>query len=44
MAVNVKGLWHCCKAVMPMMRRQGSGAILNISSVVAVAGQPGYLP
>ena len=42
-AVNVKGLWHCCKSVMPMMRRQGSGAILNISSVVAVAGQPGYL-
>ncbi len=42
-AVNVKGVWHCCKAVMPAMRRQGSGAILNIASVVAVAGQPGYL-
>ena len=25
-AVNVKGVWHCCKAVMPAMRRQGSGA------------------
>ena len=42
-AVNVKGVWHCCKAVMPAMRKQGSGAILNIASVVAVAGQPGYL-
>lgn len=42
-AVNVKGVWNCCKAVMPAMRTQGSGAIVNIASVVAVAGQPGYL-
>ena len=42
-AVNVKGVWQCCKAVMPAMRQQKSGAIVNIASVVAVAGQPGYL-
>ena len=42
-AVNVKGVWQCCKAVMPAMRRQGGGSIVNIASVVAVAGQPGYL-
>ena len=42
-AVNVKGVWQCCKAVMPAMRTQHSGAIVNIASVVAVAGQPGYL-
>ncbi len=42
-AVNVKGVWQCCKAVMPAMRERGSGAIVNIASVVAVAGQPGYL-
>jgi len=41
--VNVKGVWLCCKAVMPAMRAQKSGAIVNIASVVAVAGQPGYL-
>ncbi len=41
--VNVNGVWQCCKAVMPAMRRQQSGAIVNIASVVAVAGQPGYL-
>ncbi len=41
--VNVKGVWNCCKAVMPSMRKQGSGSIVNIASVVAVAGQPGYL-
>jgi NAD(P)-dependent dehydrogenase (short-subunit alcohol dehydrogenase family) len=42
-AVNVKGVWQCCKAVLPAMREQGSGSIVNIASVVAVAGQPGYL-
>jgi len=41
--VNVKGVWLCCKAVMPAMRTRGSGSIVNIASVVAVAGQPGYL-
>lgn len=42
-AVNVKGVWQCCKAVMPAMREQKHGSIVNIASVVAVAGQPGYL-
>ncbi|MDC1310916.1 3-oxoacyl-ACP reductase FabG [Burkholderiales bacterium] len=41
--VNVKGIWQCCKGVMPAMRKTGGGSIINISSVVAVAGQPGYL-
>ena len=42
--VNVKGVWNCCKAVMPAMREGGAGgSIVNIASVVAVAGQPGYL-
>ena len=41
--VNVKGVWQCCKAVLPAMRERRSGAIVNIASVVAVAGQPGYL-
>lgn len=41
--VNVKGIWQCCKGVMPAMRKTGGGSIINISSVVALAGQPGYL-
>jgi len=41
--VNVKGVWLCSKAVMPAMRARASGSIVNIASVVAVAGQPGYL-
>jgi NAD(P)-dependent dehydrogenase (short-subunit alcohol dehydrogenase family) len=42
-AVNVKGVWLCSKAVMPALRAAGGGSIVNIASVVAVAGQPGYL-
>ena len=41
--VNVKGIWQCSKAVIPYMRSNNGGSIINISSVVAVAGQPGYL-
>jgi len=41
--VNVKGIWQCSKAVIPFMRKNNGGSIINISSVVAVAGQAGYL-
>jgi NAD(P)-dependent dehydrogenase (short-subunit alcohol dehydrogenase family) len=41
--VNVKGVWLASKAVLPAMKAQRSGSIVNIASVVAVAGQPGYL-
>ena len=41
--VNVKGIWQSSKAVIPFMRKNNGGSIINISSVVAVAGQPGYL-
>jgi NAD(P)-dependent dehydrogenase (short-subunit alcohol dehydrogenase family) len=36
MTVNVKGLFLTCKHVLPVMRRQMSGAIVNISSIAAV--------
>jgi NAD(P)-dependent dehydrogenase (short-subunit alcohol dehydrogenase family) len=36
--VNLTGIFHCCKAVIPYMCRQGKGAIVNMSSVVAVLG------
>jgi NAD(P)-dependent dehydrogenase (short-subunit alcohol dehydrogenase family) len=34
---NVKSAYLMCKYVLPVMERQGGGAILNISSVAAVA-------
>lgn len=42
MAVNVRGVWQCAKAVAPFMQRQGSGKIVNISSVVAYVGTAGF--
>lgn len=32
MTVNLKGMWQACRAVVPQMRRQGGGKIINISS------------
>jgi 3-oxoacyl-[acyl-carrier protein] reductase len=43
MAVNVKGVWNVCRAVIPAMREQKSGAIVNISSLAATYGMPNGL-
>ena len=32
MTVNVRGLWQCCKAVLPSMERRGAGSIVNIAT------------
>ena len=39
--VNLKGVFHCTRAVVPYMIRQGRGVILNASSVVALYGNFG---
>lgn len=41
MRVNVGGVFECCKAVMPTMRKQGYGKIVNISSGTFFKGTPG---
>ena len=38
MNVNLRGTWLMCKAVLPIMREQGKGAIINISSLASIAG------
>ncbi|MBL8772490.1 MAG: SDR family oxidoreductase [Phenylobacterium sp.] len=38
LAVNLKGMWLTIKAALPVMREQGGGAIVNISSLAARAG------
>ena len=43
MAVNVRGSWLCAKAVVPYMQRQKKGKIINISSSVALTGNPNYI-
>ncbi|GAA4059173.1 3-oxoacyl-ACP reductase [Nonomuraea soli] len=36
--VNLTSVYLCCKAVIPYMRRQGKGSIINTASFVAVMG------
>lgn len=43
MAVNLKGIWLCCKAVFPYMKEQGKGKIINIASAVHFSGVPYFI-
>jgi 3-oxoacyl-[acyl-carrier protein] reductase len=43
MAVNVKGLWLCAKAVVPAMQQRKQGSIVNISSNMAFNGGQGMM-
>jgi 3-oxoacyl-[acyl-carrier protein] reductase len=36
MAVNVKGPFLCCKAVAPIMKKQGGGRIINIGTISGI--------
>lgn len=38
--VNLKGCLLSCQAVIPVMREQGSGSVVNVSSLAAVASTP----
>ena len=40
MAVNVKGVWLCARAVAPLMKAQRSGRIINIASAIVAKGTP----
>ncbi len=40
--VNARGVFLCCRAVAPLMRRQGSGKIINIASSVVFTGRANY--
>jgi NAD(P)-dependent dehydrogenase (short-subunit alcohol dehydrogenase family) len=35
LALNLRGTFLCCHAVIPLMKRQGTGTIINLSSIVA---------
>jgi len=43
LAVNIKGLFLCSKAVIPYMKRQGGGKIVNMASTVAFSGLPHFI-
>ena len=40
-AVNLRGVWACMKHELRQMRQQGSGAIVNCSSLGGLVGLPG---
>ena len=40
LGVNLRGPFLCTRAVVPAMKRQGSGAILNIASVAGLVANP----
>jgi len=42
MGVNLRGTFLCCKAVIPFMKAQKKGKIINISSATVFKGRPYY--
>jgi 3-oxoacyl-[acyl-carrier protein] reductase len=43
MAVDLRGLFLCCRAVAPQMKKQGKGKIVNITSTRVFEGTPNRL-
>ncbi len=43
MAVNVKGVWQVSRAMLPLFREAGGGAIVNVSSATVLSGSPQWL-
>lgn len=43
LAINLKGVFNCCKAVVRPMMKARRGRIVSISSVVGVNGNPGQV-
>ena len=43
-AVNVRGVFLCTREALRIMRRQGSGSIVNLSSIYGIIGAPDLPP
>jgi NAD(P)-dependent dehydrogenase (short-subunit alcohol dehydrogenase family) len=39
--INLKGLWLCMKAELPIMLKQGTGSIVNVASIAGLIGFQG---
>ncbi|PYR55556.1 MAG: 3-oxoacyl-ACP reductase [Acidobacteria bacterium] len=38
--INLMGVYHCCRAVVPIMRHQQYGRIVNVASIAGKEGNP----
>ncbi len=38
LAANLKGPWLCCRALSPVLKRQGRGSVINVGSALSVVG------
>jgi 3-oxoacyl-[acyl-carrier protein] reductase len=43
MGVNLRGMFLCCKAIVPQMKAQKQGKIINVSSATVFMGKPYYI-
>lgn len=41
LAVDLTGVFHCCRAVVPHMRQRGYGRIVTVASIAGKEGMPG---
>ena len=44
LSVNLTGVWLCMKHEIPLMLKEGGGAIVNTASVAGLIGAPGMSP
>ena len=42
--VNLRGMWFCSRSVVPYMKPQGYGKIINLTSSTFFEGVPGFVP
>jgi len=42
--INVDGVWLCCRAVVPMMKKAGGGRIINLASTLGLVGLQNRTP
>jgi 3-oxoacyl-[acyl-carrier protein] reductase len=43
-AINLKGVFLCCKAVLPTMLKNRYGRIVNVASIAGKEGNPNLAP
>jgi len=41
MSINLDSVFHMCRLVIPQMKKQGGGAIVNVTSISGLLGLPG---